>query len=224
MQLLSKNEIIQNKNIEKKLQMDNGVKIAKKVDELRNTLSIEESKLATFRDKTVAEVTQEIAQLIDKKSSVASEILALEVVKDRMLLPVTLAEKRLQETKEKNEEILNDIISSRNEFTSLKRQTQSEINSNKSLIAQIEKREKKVSENEHALNIKEKVIEEKLFDIQQTKNNLETEYQTKLKILDNKIINAEYAEKHFNDFISNLKQKEKELDILLLRYGNNRSK
>ena len=39
MQLLSKNEIIQFKNEEKKLQIDNGVKIAKKVDELRSTFN-----------------------------------------------------------------------------------------------------------------------------------------------------------------------------------------
>jgi len=72
--------------------------------------------------------------------------------------------------------------------------------------------------------LKEKQVQGTLFEAQQDKINFEKEYYEKTKVLEDKIQRAAIAEADFKNFISNLKQKEKELDILLTRYGNNRSK
>lgn len=224
MQLLSKNEIIKYQNDDKKLQIDNGVRIAKKVDELRSTLSIEEDKLATFRTTTINAVTKEIDALIEKKSSVASEILALEEVKNRMLLPITTEQKKLDILKEDNSNLLESIRNEKRELSIIKNNVENETKQSKSLLDTLEKTKQELNSREKTVSLKEKQVQGTLFEAQQDKINFEKEYYEKTKVLEDKIQRAAIAEADFKNFISNLKQKEKELDILLTRYGNNRSK
>lgn len=78
MRLLSKNEISHNKALERKSQIDEGLKIARKVDSLRQTLLSEEQRLEIFRKSTVGEIQKQIDALILKRDELAEQVKLLE--------------------------------------------------------------------------------------------------------------------------------------------------
>lgn len=81
MRLLDKNEVNRRKNLEKRVEIDEGLKLARKVDSLRKTSLEEESKLGKFRDSTTKIVQKEIDGLIDRRNILADEVEILETKK-----------------------------------------------------------------------------------------------------------------------------------------------
>lgn len=74
MKLLSKIEINTLKSVERKKEIDEGVKLAKKVDTLREVASKEESNLRKFRIETLAIIQSEINLKIKERDSLLEEI------------------------------------------------------------------------------------------------------------------------------------------------------
>lgn len=81
MRLLDKNEVNKRKNLEKRVEIDEGLKLARKVDSLRKTSLEEESKLGKFRDSTTKIVQKEIDGLIDRRNILVDEVEILETKK-----------------------------------------------------------------------------------------------------------------------------------------------
>lgn len=88
MRLLSKNEIVVGKAAEKRMEIDEGLKLARKVDALRETALKEEASLNKFRDGSVSNVKEEIALLIDKKAKLEDEIKRLLAERVELLKPL----------------------------------------------------------------------------------------------------------------------------------------
>ncbi len=88
MKLLSKNEINQKKTSERKLEIDEGIKLAKKVDSLRETFTEEQRNLEKFRSGTTKAVYEEIDCLISKKTDLVSEIEVLKENREKLLIPL----------------------------------------------------------------------------------------------------------------------------------------
>lgn len=88
MKLLTNDEIRVRRNIEVKNEIDSGVQLAKKVDELRVLKSKEESSLKEFREKTVPIVTSEISELINKRDALKDEVINLGKERERLLIPL----------------------------------------------------------------------------------------------------------------------------------------
>lgn len=78
MKLLKKEDIQQDYALERKLQIDEGMKLANRIDGLRKTLAAEEQRLKTFREGTLKAIHAEIAPLILQKQELEKEIKALQ--------------------------------------------------------------------------------------------------------------------------------------------------
>jgi len=219
--LLPSNEQIHKiKSKERKLEIDEGIKIAKKVDALRNTILKEEEKLATFKEQTVSQVTEEIAVLLEQKEKVARQVLELEEKKRVALLPITKELKNLQEAREEHKDSLSLIEThklhiAREKATILTEQSKLERENKK-----LEKKKETIHLLERDVTEKQKQIQQELFTIQQQRKDFEKEYSEKLNVVNEKIKVLDYDIKHYKDFTENLKKKEKQVDTLLLRYGN----
>jgi hypothetical protein len=67
--LLDKKTVNAELNQERRLQVEKGIELAKKVDALREILADEQEKLERFRTETVKKVQMEIDQLIKKRDN-----------------------------------------------------------------------------------------------------------------------------------------------------------
>ncbi len=74
MKLLSKQDIQKQKASERKSEIDQGMTLAKKVDELRETVSKESSNLAKFRIESLKTIHQEIDELLQQKNNLSNEV------------------------------------------------------------------------------------------------------------------------------------------------------
>lgn len=78
--LLDKFEINKRKSEETRKLVEEGVKLAKSVDILRETYSTEQTKLRLFRENTLKAIKDELDVLVNKKNALNSKIAALEEV------------------------------------------------------------------------------------------------------------------------------------------------
>jgi hypothetical protein len=87
--LPKKQDLDKAKNDERKRLIDDGIMLAKKVDQLRETSANEEKQLKDWRENSLKLVQQEIAQFIEKKETVKHEI--EEAIRERqeLLKPLT---------------------------------------------------------------------------------------------------------------------------------------
>lgn len=74
MKLLPRQEIAALKSIERKKEIDEGAKLAQKIDVLRETAAKEESTLATFREKTLGLIREDIMQLSQERNVLRIEV------------------------------------------------------------------------------------------------------------------------------------------------------
>ncbi len=110
MRLLDKKIVVAQVAQERKNQIDDGLKLAKKIDALRQTHAEEEERLETFRREMVAEVQREIAAAISEREvlQVANERLREE--RFALQAPLDLKEERTKNLQLKSE---NEVWSER---------------------------------------------------------------------------------------------------------------
>lgn len=97
MKLLDKKSINSSKASEKKLEIDEAVKLAKRLVEVRKTLAEEEKKLKVFREATTQTILDEIASLGAKKNDLEGKVADL-----------TEARKSLQKPLDDEWKVVND--------------------------------------------------------------------------------------------------------------------
>lgn len=78
MRLLPKPEFEKAKAAEQKREIDEGLKLARRVDNLREVVAQEEASLGEFRSKTVSIIHEQIAAEIQKKDNLTKEVQDLE--------------------------------------------------------------------------------------------------------------------------------------------------
>lgn len=100
MKLLDKLQINLAKGFERKLEIDEGKKLAGSVDTLRELKSKEESSLAEWRVKTTAQVRQEIDDLIQERARVESELKTAQEQRDALNKPLTERENEITKKEE----------------------------------------------------------------------------------------------------------------------------
>lgn len=86
--LLPKSELVKEKSIEKKNDIDQGLALARKIDTLRETAAQEESNLSKFRSESLFNIRNEIDDLIVRKGSLTNEIEALEAKRINLIKPL----------------------------------------------------------------------------------------------------------------------------------------
>lgn len=88
MRLLPKSEIDRAKSVDKKREIDEGLKLAKRVDNLREIAASEETSLTNFRNATVAKIQEEITFETGRRDRVKSEADEAEARRDKARKPL----------------------------------------------------------------------------------------------------------------------------------------
>jgi hypothetical protein len=106
--LLPKSEIAKLKSVERGREIEEGLKLSRRVDGLRELASNEESKLAKYRDATLAQIQKEIGELSLQKEKLWDEVRTLRDEKsagmrdvEQQLLSVTSLRQSLDQRKAK---------------------------------------------------------------------------------------------------------------------------
>lgn len=109
MRLLSKQEIDQKKAIEKQQTVQEGLKLAKNVDRLREVRADEEASLAAFREKTLKQIHEETEEARKERDSLKEEVRKLKKERQDALKPLTeemaLCEQKRRSNSEKHERL-----------------------------------------------------------------------------------------------------------------------
>jgi hypothetical protein len=112
-------------NEERRMDIDNGIKIARRVDNLRETLSVLETRHALFNEATTKELREMTENLNEEILAKELIIADLERKKAKLLLPVTL---KWDDVNAKEQELIKEkekLISLRNELTDYKQELDS---------------------------------------------------------------------------------------------------
>lgn len=88
MRLLSKPEIQRELAADRKLSIDEGISLARKVDGLRQKAAAEEASLDTFRTGTVQATLEEISSLAQQKQDLIGELAFLKKKREEALAPI----------------------------------------------------------------------------------------------------------------------------------------
>lgn len=92
MRLLDKKTISSDLARQKKLQIDEGVTLATKVDTLRETALTEEGNLQKFRSETIKQVQKEIDAKVQERDLIDSELMFKREERIRLSAPIDLSE------------------------------------------------------------------------------------------------------------------------------------
>lgn len=107
-QLLEKRTINAEVATQKKQQIDEGLRIASKVDAVRETLGAEEANLENFRRQTIARVQSEIDGKIGERNALENVLIPMRKERERLLIPPDLTNAR-EEIKNKTANLEQDI-------------------------------------------------------------------------------------------------------------------
>lgn len=88
MRLLNKSDIAKAKANEQRMNVEEGLKLAKRVDNLREVAAQEEVSLAKFRKEQIAKINEEITKAEGKKSSLFKEVKDLEERRKELQKPL----------------------------------------------------------------------------------------------------------------------------------------
>lgn len=113
MRLLSKNEIVLKKGDERKLEIEEGAKLARKIDVLRETVAKEEANLTKFRDASLRNIRIELDKLAQDKAFLIEEVQSLKAQRHELLAPLdsTLATEweRVNKEREFCEKLITEL-------------------------------------------------------------------------------------------------------------------
>ena len=100
MKLLSKQDISTLKTNERKMEIDEGVKLAQRVDKLRELSSIEQAKLSKFLDESLANVHLKIDESIVEHNDWLNKIESAKEQREILLQPLTVEWEEVNNAKE----------------------------------------------------------------------------------------------------------------------------
>jgi len=143
MKLLPKSDIAKAKSVDKQREIDEGMKLAKRVDSLREVAAAEEASLKKFRSETLQAINAEITANTTKRDELTQEVHSLEERKAEALKPLT---KELETIKDSLEliEVKSDLLDKWKEA--------------------IERKERELASRDELLSSRENVIHLKLQD------------------------------------------------------------
>lgn len=101
--LLPKSEVAKAQAAEQKRHIDEGVKLARRVDNLREVAAQEEASLERFRRETLAKIHVETAQAKEERDTVRKEVAELKEERKKLMRPL---DKEWQEVERAKEEAL----------------------------------------------------------------------------------------------------------------------
>jgi DNA repair exonuclease SbcCD ATPase subunit len=102
MKLHDRIEISDQKANERKLEIQEGAKLAKKIDALRELVAKEQNNLNKFRDESLKQIKKEIDSYIEEKNKLQTEVFELRDERIRLSAPIDLVEEWAYVKREKS--------------------------------------------------------------------------------------------------------------------------
>lgn len=191
MKLLEKREIDKLKAIDRRKEIDEGIKLARKVDTLRELSAKEETNLLKFRDESIKKVKEEINILIAEKEALLNDptLLKKEKVLSQVKVELENSFKKLNKEKRAVEELRRSILDK--ETNLIARESQIDI-SFKEFFDRNEKIKEKENLTQKYLSKAEidyKLQQDTLLRVEESKRKFD-EYQKK----QTEVIEAKYRE------------------------------
>jgi hypothetical protein len=97
--LLAKSELDKAKSTDKAREIAEGVKIARRVDALRELQSREESNLEKFRSETIAAIQAQVEKETQKRDEIASQVALIEAKSKKTVVGISSKQKELERVK-----------------------------------------------------------------------------------------------------------------------------
>lgn len=231
MKLLSKQEVDTQKAKERKLEIDEGAKLAKRIDSLRELHSKEEKNLISFRDTNLANIRKEIDEEIKKRGSLRSQVSQAEERLEYLRKPLDrewekVRNERLNledekalivgewgKIKEKSNENVRISLENLTEKSRLEDERKKVLEIVKETLENREKSEKTLSESRKILSISEETARKKSQEL----NVRETEVAIRERDVDNFEINLKNREIELNILEKQLEDKRATLQRALQR-------
>ncbi len=88
MKLLAKSEVTKAKSLDRQREVDEGMKLAKRVDTLREVALQEERSLTRYRTETVGKIQKEVTELGDKRDALLEEVRFLAARREELSAPL----------------------------------------------------------------------------------------------------------------------------------------
>ena len=107
MKLLSKTEVITGKAKDRRLEVNEGVKLATKVDALRKLAADEQANLIKFRNETLKKVREDLDAAMDERDAIHLEVQGLKQQRIHLQEPL---DKEWHKVKEERKELTNETI------------------------------------------------------------------------------------------------------------------
>ncbi len=89
LKLLAKSEIAKAKSVDRQREVDEGMKLAKRVDALRETAVQEEASLEKYRSQTIGRIQEEVVAEAAKRDALRDEVRVLAERREGLLVPLT---------------------------------------------------------------------------------------------------------------------------------------
>lgn len=138
MKLANPRTIQTNINEERRVDIDNGIKLARKVDTLRETIQKEEQKLELFKTSTVKIVQEEIDLKIKEKEKLEKDIISLDEKRKDLLKPLDEEWDKVNEEKKLVESIKSIALSEKKKSDEL-------LFESNTRLSEVQKEEQRVS-------------------------------------------------------------------------------
>jgi DNA repair exonuclease SbcCD ATPase subunit len=212
LKLLNKTEIISLKGTERKHEIDEAVKLARKVDTLRETSAKEEVNLAKFRSESLKKVQEDIDVLIQEKNALQAQTTALESQRKALLEPLDTKWEEIEAEDERLQKVI-DGLENRNEYLNDKEFC---LNNKDANLFLEENRIKDLKEQEvkklAEIDQYNKQAEQLLKDTEQQTTQILTGLQKKEAELEHKQKQIEYSQVDNENKQKRLNEREQELN------------
>lgn len=209
--LLSKSEVDKAKSLDRKNLIDEGVKLAKRVDSLRETAAQEDSSLQKFRNESVSRIYTEIREVTVELDSLRADVSVLKKEKtdiERLLgedwNEVGKAQPELLKLKKTLQEDVSRIKSFERVISTSKELVTKELREAEHERLQSDELLRKAYEDSKEAKSKKERADSLLLEVRQEKIKSEKE-------LDDRIANINYREKKNHDRDRELAERESEL-------------
>jgi len=118
MRLLSKSEVTQAKALERQKEIEEGVKLAKRVDALREVGAEEEKSLSKFRSETILSIKNEITAKLDERDTLVKEVEELREERRVLMEPLTEEKQKLENQKQELQKVKKELDERNQELVS----------------------------------------------------------------------------------------------------------
>ena len=136
--LLQKSEIDSSKALARKQEIDEGLKLSRRVDALRETAADEEASLEAFRKKTVASISKQIDALSTERDTLKEAVADLEQRRAMALVPLDEAWKTLKKSQQEHTTSVASLEKQQQKYLKQSKELQSKLVDATQELARIE--------------------------------------------------------------------------------------